>query len=368
MRKPLLAAVAALLMLGVMIVAQKTPMPVGALAQFVDGDGVACAGCFLYTYAAGSTTPINTYTTAGGGATNTNPIVLSAAGTANIWTTPGTSYRFDLYSAASVLIRSVDNVPGGTLAGNSTVAAHTFYMGPSSGSPASPAFRAAVYSDLPPITATTCTNQVLSAITTAILGTCHTIVGADFGASIAARSVFGRASATVGAPGFGTTVNALAYQTAEIPRAVAVASNFITSGSGTALEPITGLSLTIPVTTALNIPISCHFVYSQAVANVAVAFGIQDVTVSPSNIAAQAVMYTSATASTAGSVVALASTTATVIVSATPAATATNYIANIHAYVEAPSNASSSVVRFSVSTATAADLVTVYRGSFCQLN
>jgi hypothetical protein len=104
------------------------------------------------------------------------------------------------------------------------------------------------------------------------------------------------------------------------------------------------------------------------VGNDAVAFGIQDVTVSPTNIAARGYLRTSTTASTAGNVATLTTTTATPIVSATPGATATDYMAEISGFVEAPSNASSSQIKIMVSTATAADLVTIRRGSHCRLN
>ncbi len=59
-------------------------MPVPRL-QFSDANGVPLAGGFVYSYAAGTTTPLATYQDALGAAANTNPVVLDAAGSASIW-------------------------------------------------------------------------------------------------------------------------------------------------------------------------------------------------------------------------------------------------------------------------------------------
>src|SRR5690349_21974378 len=83
-----------LLLLALPAFAQKATWP-NAWSQIVDSAGAPCNGCLLYTFVAGSTTPQATYTTPGGGVANTNPVQLSAAGTANIWLTPGQTYRFD---------------------------------------------------------------------------------------------------------------------------------------------------------------------------------------------------------------------------------------------------------------------------------
>lgn len=349
------------------LLAQKATFPTPNI-QLFDNFGAPCAGCSLYTYAATTATPQNTYTTPAGSTANSSPIVLDSAGRANVWTTPGQSYRFDLYDASAAIIWSVDNIPGGSLIGTAAVTANYVYAGPTTGAAATPAFRALVAADLPSITPTVCTNQLLSQISAAFLGTCRSLAGADFGAAIAARSALGRNAATAGAPAFNTTQDALGYQVAEIPSSVFVAGDFTTSGVGTAFELITGLTWTIPASTALNVPFSCKLVYHQNVATDAVAFGIRDVTVSPTNILGHGVMYTNTTASTEGNLVALASTTATAIVSATPSAITTNWLATISGFIEAPSNASSSAIQIMVSTATAADTVTVKRGSFCTLN
>lgn len=98
------------------------PMP---KAQFFDNSGNPLNGGFVCTYAAGTTTPLVTYTDSTGGTANSVPVVLDSSGRANIWL--GTSpYKFAVYTAggsntcppggSSTLLYTVDNVytPGGT--------------------------------------------------------------------------------------------------------------------------------------------------------------------------------------------------------------------------------------------------------------
>ena len=98
--------------------------PVGGVAaQFFTNTGAAVlTGGKLYTYAAGTTTPLATYTTYSGGTARTNPIVLDSAGRVpdggEIWLSTS-QYKFVLYDSNSVLIASWDNIwgigtPGGT--------------------------------------------------------------------------------------------------------------------------------------------------------------------------------------------------------------------------------------------------------------
>jgi hypothetical protein len=85
----------------------------GAGAQFFDGNGSPLSGGLLYTYAAGTTTPVTTYTSRSGAANNTNPIVLDAAGRtpAEIWLDGGVLYKFVLKTSAFVQVGSYDNIP-----------------------------------------------------------------------------------------------------------------------------------------------------------------------------------------------------------------------------------------------------------------
>jgi predicted RecA/RadA family phage recombinase len=149
---------------------------------------------------------------------------------------------------------------------------------------------------------------------------------------------------------------------------VRVSGSDFTTAANTNLQAITGLTWTIPANTALNIPFSCHILWSQATAANAVSFGIQDVTVAPTRIDVGGVMVVSATTGTAwqsGTLVALNSTTATAIVTGTPSAITTTWQAELHGVIEAPSNASSSAINIMVKTANSANVVSVKRGSFC---
>ena len=87
--------------------------------QFFDLNGAPLLGGLLYTYAAGTTTPLASYTDSTGLIANTNPIVLDSRGEANVWLS-GAIYKFALYTSAGVLIWTVDNINGSTFASNAT--------------------------------------------------------------------------------------------------------------------------------------------------------------------------------------------------------------------------------------------------------
>ena len=90
--------------------------------QFFDLNGAPLSGGLLYTYAAGTTTPLATYTDSTGNFANTNPIVLDSRGEANVWL--GTaSYKLALYTSVGVLIWTVDNIS--TNGSNLSVTDHT---------------------------------------------------------------------------------------------------------------------------------------------------------------------------------------------------------------------------------------------------
>ena len=83
----------------------------GSGTQFFDDSGTPLAGGLIYTYAAGGTTPLVTYTSSSGLISHPNPIVLDSAGRINeIWIPEGTSYKFILKSSTNVLIGSFDNL------------------------------------------------------------------------------------------------------------------------------------------------------------------------------------------------------------------------------------------------------------------
>jgi microcystin-dependent protein len=83
----------------------------GSGSQFFDNSGVPLSGGLIYTYAAGGTTPLITYTSSTGLTAHPNPIVLDSAGRVNeIWIAEGTSYKFVLKTSTNVLIGSFDNL------------------------------------------------------------------------------------------------------------------------------------------------------------------------------------------------------------------------------------------------------------------
>ena len=90
--------------------------PVGGVAaQFFDNNGVPLSGGFLYTYAAGTSTPQTTYTSSSGITAQANPIVLDSSGrvpSGEIWLTDGLQYKFVLQNANAVLIGTYDNIIG----------------------------------------------------------------------------------------------------------------------------------------------------------------------------------------------------------------------------------------------------------------
>lgn len=83
-----------------------TPTP---KQQFLDANGVPLAGGKVYTYAAGTTTPLTTYTDESGTVPNTNPVILDSRGEAAIWLGVA-SYKLKLTTAADAEIWTVDNI------------------------------------------------------------------------------------------------------------------------------------------------------------------------------------------------------------------------------------------------------------------
>jgi hypothetical protein len=87
--------------------ASLTPTP---KQQIYGSDGAPLVGGKIYTYSAGTTTPLATYTNSGGGTANTNPIILNSLGQADIWLASSSSYKFSVYTSADVLLYTVDNI------------------------------------------------------------------------------------------------------------------------------------------------------------------------------------------------------------------------------------------------------------------
>lgn len=84
----------------------------GVGAQFFDNSGAPLSGGKIYTYQAGTTTPLATYTSSVGNIAHTNPIVLDSAGRVpggEIWVALQL-YKFVLKTSADVTIATYDNV------------------------------------------------------------------------------------------------------------------------------------------------------------------------------------------------------------------------------------------------------------------
>ena len=84
----------------------------GAAAQFFDNSGNVLTGGKIYTYAAGTTSPVSTYTSSTGLYANTNPIILDSAGRVpeEIWFAENQIYKFVLTDADDVLLGTWDNL------------------------------------------------------------------------------------------------------------------------------------------------------------------------------------------------------------------------------------------------------------------
>lgn len=93
------------------------PLPI---FQGLGPNGQALAGGFLYTYAAGTTTPQATYTDSTGSTPNTNPVVLNSFGQAAVWLDPTLSYKFILKDTLGNQIWATDNIQG-AIAGTGSI-------------------------------------------------------------------------------------------------------------------------------------------------------------------------------------------------------------------------------------------------------
>lgn len=88
----------------------------GVGAQLFDNNGDPLSGGLLYTYEAGTTTPLTTYTSSTGTTAHTNPIVLDAAGKVpvggEIWLDYTKKYKIIVKTSTNVQLNSYDNIGG----------------------------------------------------------------------------------------------------------------------------------------------------------------------------------------------------------------------------------------------------------------
>ncbi len=88
--------------------------------QFFDQTGTPLSFGCVFTYQTNSVTPLATYTDYTGTTLNSNPVILSAGGSANIWLAAGESYAFRVKSAGGsncangTTLYTVNGLGGGT--------------------------------------------------------------------------------------------------------------------------------------------------------------------------------------------------------------------------------------------------------------
>ena len=88
--------------------------PIGNGVSFLGTTGLPLSGGKIYTYQAGSSTPLATYTTVDGTIANANPIILGTDGRtpSEIWLTYGYNYKFILQDSVGSTIATYDNLYG----------------------------------------------------------------------------------------------------------------------------------------------------------------------------------------------------------------------------------------------------------------
>lgn len=114
----------------------------GVGSQFFDNNGNPLFGGKIYTYEAGTTTPLATYTSNTGNTAHTNPIILDSGGRVpnggEIWNNYANLYKFVLKTSAEVTLATYDNVGGSfntgsiiaNFTGNGSIVAFTLTNAP----------------------------------------------------------------------------------------------------------------------------------------------------------------------------------------------------------------------------------------------
>jgi hypothetical protein len=77
--------------------------------RFFDANGNPLAGGKVFTYEAGTSTPLPTYTDQSGTVENTNPVILDSSGEADIWIGLG-PYKFVVKTASDIVVTTVDDI------------------------------------------------------------------------------------------------------------------------------------------------------------------------------------------------------------------------------------------------------------------
>jgi hypothetical protein len=193
--------------------------------QFFDNNGNPLVGGKLFTYAAGTTTPLATYTDSTGVTPNTNPIILDSRGEANVWL-DATQYKFELKTSADALIWTVDNISNALnlsqlLASSGSAASppYTFAADTTTGMYLAAAGQIGLSANGTPVFRSTDTQAVLD-VNLQVSGTARRITG-DFSNATVANRVLLQTSTTNG----NTIVGAIPNGTGNIGAYRAYANN-----------------------------------------------------------------------------------------------------------------------------------------------
>lgn len=205
----------------------------GAGWQFFDNNGIPLSGGLLYTYAAGTTTPLPVYTTISGNIPQSNPIVLDSTGRvpSEIWLTIGYGYKFVLQTANSVQIATWDNIPSNAASPFANDAASISYE--QGYSVTAGAF---IVGENYLITSVGSTNFVSIGATSNTVGVYFTAtgVGSGTGTALLSTSIANKLGETISVLDFGAVGNGVAIDT----QAFINACTYLQSvGGGTLLIP-----------------------------------------------------------------------------------------------------------------------------------
>ena len=146
----------------------------------------------------------------------------------------------------------------------------------------------------------------------------------------------------------------------------AALTSAFTSANASGLQAITGLAITFPSTFASSVAFHCALGYSEATPAAGASFGLAVLTTAPTRLDAVDTAFTSAAgASVVGPITNLASTTPTAFGTFTPGSTVI-YPAYIDGVVQLAGGGAATLQVY-VQQGTAADVIAVAPGSYCQV-
>jgi hypothetical protein len=93
-----------------------------------DNSGNLAVGGQLYTYAAGTSTPLASYTDSTGSTPNANPVIMNSRGEASVWLTPNTAYKLVAYDSLGNLLWTQDQVTSAPSLSGSTGSASVGFI------------------------------------------------------------------------------------------------------------------------------------------------------------------------------------------------------------------------------------------------